>query len=97
MKLLTFIVDRAGGTYCSQHAGKDYEKAAQRFVDYAMFSEYLNAGSPDKERLLENMQEAVALEGLVNAFGASYLDDANEGWCITVTETVPPKSERREA
>ncbi|WP_306114694.1 MULTISPECIES: hypothetical protein [unclassified Roseovarius] len=89
MKLYTFIVERAGGTYCSQHAGEDYADAAHRFVDYAMSCEYLNIGSPIRERLLEDMLSAVAMDGLVNAYSRSHLDEADESWFITIVETVP--------
>ncbi len=97
MKLYTFIVDRAGGIYCSQHMGRAYEEAAHRFVDYAMGSEYLNEGLPIKERLLENVLDAVALDGLVNIFCASHLDEADELWTINVVETVASALDGRAA
>ncbi len=89
MKPYTFIVERAGGTYCSQHADEDYPDAAHRFVNYVMGSEYLNTGSPIKERLLEDMLGAVAMDELVNAYSRSHVDGADELWCVTIVETAP--------
>ncbi|MEO1140017.1 MAG: hypothetical protein AAFW87_11240 [Pseudomonadota bacterium] len=95
MRLFTFIVERAGGTYCSQHLGADFDEAAKLFVGHALEIGHLNVASPKKERLLNDVRDAVALEGLANAFCASHLDGDNELWVINIVETVVPEEDSK--
>ena len=95
MRLFPFIVERAGGTYCSQHSGKGYQEAADRSVDYAIADEHLNTGALQREELASDMREAVALNGLTNAFFTSHLDAEDESWGINIVETAQTGQARR--
>jgi len=90
VKLFTFIIERAGGTYCSQHSGESYQEAAAAFVEYASSSKFLNYSSLDKTRLLEDVLEATPLTGLVNISCFSHIDGSDEFWFANVVETAMP-------
>ena len=82
MKMFTFLVEKAGGTYCSQHSGHNYKEAAERFADYALASAHLGSSTSNKTLLLSDLAKTVALDGLTNAFCTTHLDEKQQRLCV---------------